>query len=135
MPPASSNHFTSSVAKRGESTKRLPVGRPTKYECAPKDERALNPQRHTPSVISWGKIVAWGHVCSSPVFLTTLPPYDSTLLHASASWRASACDIRVSSRSHSAVLPSMSVKRNVVTEVCSCTTRAFQSACDSINST
>src|SRR5205814_4818479 len=52
------NHFTSSVAWRGESTRRLPLGRATKYECAPKDERALNPQRHTPSVISCGKIVA-----------------------------------------------------------------------------
>src|SRR2546423_6230042 len=39
MPPAWSNHFTSSVAWRGESTRRLPLGRATKYECAPKDAR------------------------------------------------------------------------------------------------
>ena len=39
------------------------VQRLTKYECAPKDERALNPHRHTPSVIASGKITASGRGC------------------------------------------------------------------------
>ena len=63
MPPASSNHLTSSFAKRGESTSKWPPGRSTKYECAPNDERALKPQRHTLSVIGSGKILTCGRGC------------------------------------------------------------------------
>lgn len=40
-PPAPRNRLTSFWIKRGESTRKFPSFRSTKYECAPYDERAL----------------------------------------------------------------------------------------------
>jgi hypothetical protein len=37
-----------------------PFERAAKYECAPKEDLALNPQRHTPPVISCGKMTPRG---------------------------------------------------------------------------
>jgi hypothetical protein len=40
-----------------------PFERAAKYECAPKEDVALNPQRHTPPVISCGKMTPRGRAC------------------------------------------------------------------------
>jgi glutathione S-transferase len=63
MPPAFAKYVTSSLAYRGESMRMFPLERVTTHECAPKDERALNPHRQTASVIASGKTLAPGWGC------------------------------------------------------------------------
>jgi hypothetical protein len=65
----------------------------------------------------------------SPIIFTTTPELSATVARASASCAASARDIFSLSCSHSRELPSMSVKRMVVTFAADCTQISADAAC------